>query len=405
MSNPGTMSSISRPRSAAARHSAPAAAAPWQESGSVGLVQPHDHTFAAPPDELVLESGRRLGPVTIRYETYGELNAARSNAVLVFHATSGSHHAAGYHTPSDRRPGWWDPMIGPGKAFDTERYFVVCTNFIGGCHGSTGPASVDPSTGKPYGLNFPVVTIGDMVQAQREVVRHLDLPQLYCVAGGSMGGMQALEWSVRFPDLVRSAIVLASTATISAQGIAFHAIGRNAITTDPAWHAGDYYGRDQPRRGLATARMVGHLTYLSDESLGRRFGRKLQERDRFEYDFSHEFEVESYLDYKGTRFAEEFDANAYLYITKAMDYYDLNGRDGGLTAAFASSRAKFLLVSFTSDWLYPSAQSKSIVSALMQAGNDVSYVEIDSPHGHDSFLIETERQTRIIRSFLASVDA
>ena len=398
------MSSSSRPSSAAVQHSAESSAtAPWQQPGSVGLVQPSDFTFAAPPEELVLESGRRLGPITIRYETYGELNAARSNAVLVFHATSGSHHAAGYHAPDDRRPGWWDPMIGPGKAFDTERYFVVCTNFIGGCHGSTGPASINPVTGKPYGLSFPVITIGDMVQAQREVVRHLDLPGLYCVAGGSMGGMQALEWTVRFPEMVRSAIILASTATISAQGIAFHAIGRNAITTDPAWHDGDYYGRDQPRSGLATARMVGHLTYLSDESLGKRFGRRLQERDQFEYGFSHEFEVESYLDYKGTRFAEEFDANAYLYITKAMDYYDLNGRDGGLAAAFEPCQAKFLLVSFTSDWLYPSVQSKGIVSALMQADKDVSYVEIDSPHGHDSFLIETERQTRIIRSFLASV--
>ena len=391
-----TMSSIPRSRS-------PAAPAPWQKPDSVGLVEAHDFAFAAPPHEMVLESGRRLGPITIRYETYGALNAARSNAVLIFHATSGSHHAAGYHTAQDRRPGWWDAMIGPGKAFDTERYYVVCTNFIGGCHGSTGPASIDPTTGEPYGLNFPVITIGDMVQAQVEVVRHLDLPQLYCVAGGSMGGMQALEWTVRFPDLVRSAIILASTATISAQGIAFHAIGRNAITTDPGWHDGNYYGRDHPRRGLATARMVGHLTYLSDESLGRRFGRKLQERDRFEYDFSHEFEVESYLDYKGTQFAQEFDANAYLYITKAMDYYNLNDHAGGLTAALAPTSAKFLLASFTSDWLYPSTQSKAIVSALMQNGNDVSYVEIDSPHGHDSFLIETERQTRIIRSFLASV--
>ena len=385
------------------RSTSPVSPQPWQHPNSVGLVQPHDFRFAAPPDRMVLESGRTLGPVDLRYETYGELNAARDNAVLVFHATSGSHHAAGYHAPGDRRPGWWDAMIGPGKAFDTSRYHVVCSNFIGGCHGSTGPASIDPATGKPYGVHFPVITIGDMVTAQRELVRHLGLEKIYCVAGGSMGGMQALEWTVRFPEMVESAIILASTATISAQGIAFHAIGRNAITTDPGWHGGDYYGRDHPRRGLATARMVGHLTYLSDESLGKRFGRRLQERDQFEYDFSHEFEVESYLDYKGRQFAEQFDANAYLYITKAMDYYDLNGRSGGLAAAFGPSRAKFLLVSFTSDWLYPSRQSKAIVSALVQAGNDVSYVEIDSPHGHDSFLIETERQTRIISSFLASV--
>ncbi len=376
--------------------------APWQAPESVGLVTPRAHTFAAPPHELVLESGRRLGPITILYETYGELNAARSNAVMIFHATSASHHAAGYHTPEDRRPGWWDAMIGPGKAFDTERYFVVCTNFIGGCHGSTGPAAINPATGKPFGLSFPVITIGDMVQAQRAVVEHLGLTELHCVAGGSMGGMQALEWTVRFPEMVRSAVILASTATISAQGIAFHAIGRNAITADPDWYDGAYYGRGHPRRGLAIARMVGHLTYLSDESLGKRFGRKLQERDRFEYDFSNEFEVESYLDHKGARFAEEFDANSYLYITKAMDYYDLTSHAGGLAGAFAGTAAKFLLVSFTSDWLYPSAQSKAMVSALMQAGNDVSYVEIDSPHGHDSFLLETVRQTRIIRSFLAS---
>ena len=383
------------------RSTPPVTPQPWQHPNSVGLVEPHDFSFAEPPDRMLLESGRSLGPINLRYETYGELNAARDNAVLVFHATSANHHAAGYHTPDDRRPGWWDAMIGPGKAFDTDRYHVVCSNFIGGCHGSTGPASIDPATGKPYGVHFPVITIGDMVTAQRELVRHLGLQQIYCVAGGSMGGMQALEWTVRFPDMVQSAIILASTATISAQGIAFHAIGRNAITTDPGWHGGDYYGRDHPRRGLATARMVGHLTYLSDESLGRRFGRKLQERDQFEYDFSHEFEVESYLDYKGRQFAEQFDANAYLYITKAMDYYDLNGGPGGLASAFGPSHAKFLLASFTSDWLYPSRQSKAIVSALTQAGNDVSYVEIDSPHGHDSFLIETERQTRIISSFLA----
>lgn len=355
-------------------------------------------------EPLRLDSEGELGPFSTAYQTYGTLNAEKSNAILVCHALTGDQFALGPH-PISGRSGWWEHMIGPGKTLDTERYFVICANVLGGCMGTVGPQEINAKTGKIYGLEFPVITIKDMVEAQAMLLDHLEIDQLFSVIGGSMGGMQALEWTVRFPEMVRSAILLASTATISAQGIAFHAIGRNAITTDPAWHGGDYYGRDQPRRGLATARMVGHLTYLSDESLGRRFGRRLQERDQFEYDFSHEFEVESYLDYKGTRFAEEFDANAYLYITKAMDYYDMNGREGSLAAAFAPCQAKFLLASFTSDWLYPSTQSKSIVSALMQADKDVSYVEIDSPHGHDSFLIETERQTRIIRSFLASVEA
>ncbi len=376
---------------------------PSAEPGSVGIVRPRTFTFAEGPHALVLESGRTLGPVTLVYETYGELNATRSNTVMVFHATSGSHHAAGRHHADDQRPGWWDAMIGPGKAFDTDRYFVVCSNFIGGCHGSTGPGSIDPTSGRPYGLNFPVITIGDMVLAQRALLDHLQVPSLLCAAGGSMGGMQALEWAIRFPDLVHSCIVLASTATISAQGIAFHAIGRNAITSDPGWQEGDYYGHEGPRQGLAIARMVGHLTYLSDQSLGSRFGRRLQDRENFEYDFSHEFAVESYLDYKGTQFAETFDANSYLYITKAMDYYDLTTHPEGLVGALARTRAKFLLASFTSDWLYPSEQGKQIVSSLMQLDRDVSYVEIDSPHGHDSFLIETERQTQIVRSFLANV--
>lgn len=373
-------------------------------AGSVGLVTPRDHTFAEPPDALTLDSGKRLGPITVRYETYGTLNADRSNAILVFHALSGSHHAAGYHSPDDKRPGWWDDMIGPGKGFDTDRFFVICTNFIGGCNGSTGPSS-PRADGARYGLDFPLITIGDMVEAQRRLIDHLGIETLYCAAGGSMGGMQALEWAIRYPDRVRSAVVLASTATVTAQGIAFHAVGRNAIMSDPAWNRGDYYGGAPPAHGLAIARMIGHITYLSEMSLGRRFGRTLQDRAAFTYEMSGEFQVESYLEHLGSRFVESFDANSYLYITKAMDYYDLSESYGSLPEALRRTRAKYLVASFTSDWLYPSSQSKEIVSALMQVGRDVSYVELESVYGHDAFLLESGRLTGIVRSFLDNVDS
>lgn len=377
---------------------------PVAAAGSVGVVRPCDHTFAHPPDALVLDSGKLLGPVTLRYETYGTLDAERSNAILIFHALAGSHHAAGFHSLDDSRAGWWDDMIGPGKGFDTNKFFVICSNFIGGCNGSTGPSSTSPDDDGRYGLDFPLITIGDMVEAQRHLIDHLGIERLYSVAGGSMGGMQALEWAIRYPDRVQSAVVLASTATVTAQGIAFHAVGRNAIMSDPAWNGGDYYGVDPPANGLAIARMIGHITYLSEMSLGRKFGRTLQNRTAFTYEMSGEFEVESYLEHLGSRFVENFDANSYLYITKAMDYYDLSESYGSLTDALARTRAKYLIASFTSDWLYPSSQSREIVSALMKAGREVSYVELKSVYGHDAFLLESERLCQIVRSFLDNID-
>ncbi len=375
-----------------------------KDKNSVGIVKPKDFTFAYPPEELVLDSGKKLGPITLRYETYGKLNSKKSNAILILHAFSGDAHAAGYHSENDKSPGWWDSMIGPGKAFDTNKYFVICSNVIGGCQGSTGPSSINPETGKPYGLSFPVVTIHDMVKAQYYLIKHLELPFLYSVAGGSMGGMQALEWSVNYPEMVKSAIILASTARLTPQGIAFDAVGRNAIMSDANWQGGNYYGKSIPSRGLSIARMVGHITYLSDQSMTMKFGRRLQERETYGYDFTNEFEVESYLQHQGDKFVERFDANSYLYITKAMDYFDLGERYGGLSNAFKRAQAKFLVVSFSTDWLYPPYQSKEMVFSMMKSGRDVSYIEINSPYGHDSFLLETTRQTKIIKSFLDSID-
>ncbi len=370
------------------------------------IVAQHDFTFGHEGDEpLLLESGRRFGPITVRYETYGSLNDDRSNAILLLHAFSGDAHAAGRHAPEDRHPGWWDTMVGPGRAFDTDRYFVICSNVLGGCQGTTGPGSIDPATGRPYGLSFPVVTIEDMVNVQYRLVRHLGIERLLAVAGGSMGGMQALQWAVSYPESVAGAIVLASTARLSAQGIAFNAVGRNAITSDERWNGGDYYGGEPPARGLAIARMVGHITYLSDASMHEKFGRRLQRRDEFGFDFSDQFEVESYLEYKGGSFVDRFDANTYLYLSKAIDYFDLGGKYGSLEEAFRNTTSKFLVVSFTSDWLYPSYQSKEIVVALMRRGKDVSYTELDCPYGHDSFLLETERQRPLISSFLRTVYA
>ncbi|TVQ39881.1 MAG: homoserine O-acetyltransferase [Spirochaetaceae bacterium] len=352
-------------------------------------------------DGVTLDSGRAFAPVTVRYETWGSLNRARSNGVLIVHAFSGDAHAAGYH-PGGTLAGWWDNMIGPGKAFDTERYFVICSNVLGGCQGTTGPGSADPATGRPYGLSFPVVTVNDMVKVQKRLIDHLGIQRLLSVAGGSMGGMQALEWAVTYPDSIATAVVLASTSRLSAQGIAFDAVGRNAIMSDPLWNSGDYYDRQPPARGLAIARMLGHITYLSDESMGMKFGRKLQERSQFGFDFADQFAVESYLEHQGGKFVDRFDANSYIYLTKAMDYYDISERFGSLQAAFAQGAPRYLVISFTSDWLYPPYQSKEMVFAMMKAGKDVSYAELASPYGHDSFLLETERQAEIIAGFLES---
>ena len=371
------------------------------EQPSVGIVQPKTLTFAQ-DEPFRLESGATLGPVTVAYETYGRLNADGTNAILIVHALSGSAHAAGYHSPDDAKPGWWDDCIGPGKAFDTDRFYVICSNVLGSCYGSTGPSSINPKTGKPYGLRFPVVTVGDMVRAQMALIDHLGIDQLLCVAGGSMGGMQVLEWAARYPERVRAAIPLATTAHHSPMLIAFSEVGRQAIYADPAWNNGDYYNMPQkPDAGLAVARMVGHITYLSEASMHQKFGRRLQNLKRYGYEFQTEFEIESYLKYNGNTFTRRFDANSYLYITKAMDYFDLGQPTGSLAAAFAnSSRVKFLAVSFTSDWLYPSYHSKELVSALTAAGIDVTYLDIKSTWGHDAFLLEVDTMTGLLHSFL-----
>lgn len=363
------------------------------------LAVPRDFTFAT-ESPMELDGGKRLGPVTVRYETYGRLNENADNAVLVLHAFSGDAHVAGRYGPLDPRPGWWDDMVGPGKAFDTDRYFVICSNVLGGCQGTTGPGSPDPATGRPYALTFPFITIRDMVRVQKRLIDHLGIERLLAVAGGSMGGMQALEWIVTYPESLSSAIVLASTSRLTAQGIAFDAVGRNAIMSDPRWRGGDYYGKDVPARGLAIARMVGHITYLSDESMGMKFGRRLQERQAYGFDLEDQFAVESYLEHQGGKFVDRFDANSYIYLSRAMDYFDLSEGFGSLEAAFSRASGRFLVVAFTSDWLYPPYQSKEIVWAMMRNNLDVSYVEIDCPYGHDSFLLETERQTPLISSFL-----
>ncbi|MFN8597841.1 MAG: homoserine O-acetyltransferase [Anaerolineae bacterium] len=372
-------------------------------SNSIGLVETKYFTFAdsAP---MQLDSGETLGPITLAYETYGRLNEDRSNAILICHALSGDSHAAGYYSPDDKGPGWWDDCIGPGKAFDTNKYFVICSNVIGGCRGSTGPGSINPKTGRPYGLNFPVVTIGDMVRAQRHLIDHLGIDKLLAVAGGSMGGMQVLEWAATYPDRVRAVLPLATTARHSPMLIAFSEVGRQAIYADPNWNHGDYYNGPRPNAGLAVARMVGHITYLSETSMHQKFGRRLQDRARYGYDFETDFAIEGYLRYKGNRFTERFDANTYLYVTKAMDYFDLSDTDGRLESAFAkSNHLIYLVVSFTSDWLYPTYHSKELVSALTAVGADVTFCNLQSTWGHDAFLLEVETMTQLIGDFLERI--
>ena len=373
------------------------------DRNSVGLVKEQRFTFASIEDPMILESGHTLGPVDIVYETYGEPNEDRSNAILILHALSGDAHVAGYHHPNDKRTGWWDEMIGPGKGFDTRKYWVICSNIIGGCKGTTGPSSINPQSGKPYCLDFPIITIRDMVEAQKKLIDHLGISQLYSLAGGSMGGFQVLEWTLRFPEMTRSAICIASCARLSAQSLAFNTVGRHAITQDPEWMDGCYYGTPGPVQGLAIARMIGHITYLSDSSMDSRFGRKLQSADRYSYDFTTEFSVESYLQYHGQRFTERFDANSYLYITKAMDYFDIERSYGSLEEAFTAVKAKYLIVSYSSDWLFTTEQSQKIVRALMCNEKDVSFIEIDSPYGHDAFLAEHKQLKRIIVPFLDNV--
>ncbi len=369
------------------------------DTKQLGIVATQYYRCAEPPDELVLKSGERLGPITIAYETYGTLNPEKSNAILICHALTGNAHAAGFHK-DDTKPGWWDTMIGPGKPFDTEKYFIICPNVIGSCKGSTGPSSINPKTGKPYSLNFPVITIQDMVNAQKLLIDHLGIPKLLCVTGGSMGGMQSLTWAVLYPDMVHSVIAIATNYRHNALQIAFHEVGRQAIMSDPDWQNGDYYGKSIPSRGLALSRMIGHITYMSEKSMEEKFGRKLFSKERVGYDFSLDFEVSNYLRYRGDSFVQRFDANSYLYITKALDYFDLT-EEKNLDTVFKDIRSKFLVISFTSDWLYPPHQSLKIVRALKINDVDVSYIEINSAYGHDAFLLENAGQAHVIEHFLA----
>jgi homoserine O-acetyltransferase/O-succinyltransferase len=367
------------------------------QPGSVGIVRRQYAHFNLP---LHLQSGQTLESFTLAYETYGQLNADRSNAILICHALSGDAHVAGYHTGDpDEKPGWWDDAVGPGKMFDTRRYFVICANVIGGCQGSTGPSSLAPD-GKPYAMRFPFVTVQDMVHAQHHLIRYLGIERLFSVAGGSMGGMQALQWAVDYPDAVSSVLFLASTARSSAQNIAFNEIGRQAIYADPNWNNGDYYNGPRPANGLAVARMVGHITYMSEHSLGEKFGRRLQNGHSLSYGFEPEFAVESYLQYQGRKFVERFDPNSYLYITKALDYYDVAQGYGSMQAALSRIQCPVLVVSFSSDWLYTEGQARELVDALRAQEREVEYHHLKAHFGHDSFLIEVDTMTRLISGYL-----
>jgi len=367
-------------------------------AGSMETVKTQYFTFGdLTTGGLVLDSGEKISPVTIAYETYGALNSEKSNAVLILHALSGDAHAAGSHALG-KPPGWWDAMIGPGKAFDTEKYFVICSNVLGGCGGSTGPSSINPKTNRAYALDFPLITIHDMTRCQKKLIEHLGIEKLVSVAGGSMGGMQVLSWLAMYPSSIKSAIPIATSMKHSPQQIAFNEVGRQAIISDPHWKSGDYYGSALPAKGLAVARMIGHITYMSDTSMNEKFGR--QKKNTAEpFKFTSDFEVEGYLRYRGDNFVKRFDANSYLYITKAMDNFDLlEGKDP--EGLFKGTDAKVLVIAFKSDWLYPAYQSKDIVKACKRAGVQVSYCEINSTYGHDAFLLETEEETRLISHFL-----
>jgi homoserine O-acetyltransferase len=373
-----------------------------ENQGPALLVERRYFTFAEPPGEMILDCGVSLGPITLAYETLGELNADRSNAILILHAFSGDSHVAGRFSEDDERPGWWDTMVGPGKPVDTNRYFVICSNILGGCSGSTGPSSINPATDKSYGLGFPLVTIKDMVRAQKHLIDHLGITKLMSLIGGSVGGMQVLRWCADYPEMVASAIPLATTARHSAQAIAFNEVARQAIMADPEWNNGDYYDGAGPTHGLAVARMIGHVTYLSDESMREKFGRRLH-RSALSFDFTGDFQVESYLHHQGKKFVNRFDANSLLYITKAADYFDLERGGGNLLVNEALADVPFLVVSFTSDWLYPTYQSRDIVSALKKNGSDVSFCEIEAQWGHDAFLMPNKRLDGLISGFLDRV--
>lgn len=371
-------------------------------AASIRIVEKKSASLFHPPNEMTLECGEKLGPVTIAYETLGRLNSDKDNVVMVCHALSGSSHVAGYHSPTDQKPGWWDNMVGPGKGIDIDKYYVICSNILGSCYGSTGPSSINPKTGKPYGLSFPLITIADMVRAQKGLIDHLKIRKILSIVGGSIGGMQALEWAVSYPDMVESVIPIASTSKRSPLSIGLSEAQRQAIMADPNWNKGDYYEGEKPEKGLALARMIGHLSYLSEASMARKFGRRLQNNNAFNYNLSTDFEVENYLHYQGKKFVNRFDANSYLYITKASDYFDLGKQrgNGSLVKALSKTSAKYLVISFSSDWLYTTDQSREMVRALKKAGKDVSFCEIDIDLGHDSFLLAHVRLAKLISGFI-----
>ncbi len=371
------------------------------QEGSVGLVETKYLSFAEP---FLLDNGKQLGPITVAYETYGELNEEGDNVILIEHALTASAHAAGKNSPDDKNPGWWDVMIGSGKSFDTDRYFVICSNILGSCYGTTGPSSVNPETGKPYGSSFPVITISDIVRAQYELIKHLGVKSIRSIAGGSMGGMQAIEWALLYPGMVDSLILIATAAKSSPQSIGIHKVGIQAIMDDPNWDGGNYYGEDPPEKGLSIARMLGHITYLSDGWLWEKFGRKHDDSDKIKSDLNSKFEIEKYLEYQGSKFVKRFDANSYIYILRALDIYDAGEGYANLEESLKRIKCKKVLVaSYTTDWLYPSYQSSELVDALKANNIDVTYNEIDSPYGHDSFLIDYEKLNPLIKSFFNSL--
>jgi homoserine O-acetyltransferase len=364
----------------------------------VGLVAPRDFVCTEP---FTFKSGQKIPGFTLRYETYGQLNATRDNAILICHALSGDHHCAGWHAATDKKPGWWNNLIGPGKAVDTNRFFVVCANVLGGCQGSTGPSSLNPETGRPYGILFPFVTIRDMVRSQKLLLDRLGVAELHGVIGGSMGGMQALLFAIEFPRFTRRVLAMATTGRESAQAIAFNEVGRQAIMQDPAWNRGDYPRDGGPRVGLAIARMMAHITYVSDASMDRKFGRRKKDNAAGDaYTLDMQFEVESYLRHQGQVFINRFDANSYLYITRALDQFDLAHAYGSLEAAVAPVEADTLIVGFTSDWLFPPEQNRALALALLRAGKRASYAELSTDLGHDSFLLESEQLYTLVRGFL-----
>lgn len=368
---------------------------------SVGIVTPQIAHFNEP---LTLKSGDILPAFDLIYETYGKLNADKTNAVLICHALSGTHHVAGKYTAQDKNPGWWDNLIGPGKPLDTNQFYVVGVNNLGGCHGSTGPASINPATGKPFGASFPVVTVEDWVNSQAMLADYLGIKRFAAVVGGSLGGMQTLQWSMAYPERIQHALVIASAPNLTAQNMAFNEVARQAIITDPEFHGGDYYAHNVvPRRGLRIARMLGHITYLSDDAMGAKFGRKL--KDTIKYSFDVEFEMESYLRYQADKFAGEFDANTYIRMTRALDYFDpATAFNGDLSEALSKATAKFLVVSFTSDWRFSPERSREIVKALLDNELSVKYAEVTAAHGHDAFLMPDKHYHAILRSYLSKIE-